>query len=345
VRVVVVSHDLEAAEWLGSVLRSAGLSVVILPTPDPRSPELEISELLVADRDAAAALGPAGPAKRILLVPRGQTVDLATAMGGGFGDLIVVPSPEDDVLAKVARVLDHFLKPAPASGPSESQIAELTDVVERVVEALRSAGDGQRSDALRLAEGMLSVFSLLIDSHETGARRTPGHSRRTGAIVREAAKKLSLPDVEVGWLELAGRLQDLGLVVLDLPLGTSAPLELEIRRAMMRHPRISSDILAPLGPWGLPVAAIAGHHERPDGSGYPAGLKGDEVSLETQILGASDVYEALVSDRPWRRAEEPSAAIEALGRMGFAPDVVDAVRASGNAIGPGGRLVLPPETA
>lgn len=325
-RVLLVSRDTGSTSWLESVLRSAGLSVVVLDDPEPTAPELESSELLIADKEAAARLRGAGPDRRMLLVPRGEAVDLESAMGGGFMDLLVVPAPEDEVLGRVGRALDHFLPPQEAPEGTEGEVEDLCGITERVAEALRKPDPQLERSPQELAEGMLSVFMLLIDSHEVNEFGTPAHSRRVGVLVRALAEEFGRPEEEVGWFELAGRLHDIGLVPLGLPLSDAAPLSRQLRRELDRHPELSYRILEPLGGWGLPVEAIRDHHERVDGSGYPRGLEGDAVSAGARIIGAAEVFEALTAGRPWREASSREEALDAMRRArGFDEGLLDAL--------------------
>jgi response regulator RpfG family c-di-GMP phosphodiesterase len=343
-RVVVASANAEATGWLEGVLLSAGLSVVILNDAKSTAPELAGSELLIADHQASTRIGRAGPDRRILLVPRGQPVGLADALSGGFMDLLVVPAPEDEVLTRVGRALDQFLKPVRTPSGAEAKTDELKEIVRRVTSALKHSSDVQEKAVHELAEGMLSVFVLLIDSHEATEQGTPGHSRRTGSLVRRLALALDRTEEEAAWLELAGRLHDIGHVPLTLKLVGEAPLSPQLRRSLEQHPRLGSDILGPLQEWGLPVDAILKHHERIDGSGYPKGLEGDKVSVDAQILGAADVYEAVTSPRPWRGAETPEAALDAIRTWGwFSEEVLAALeKVASSPPEPPGPLPSPP---
>jgi HD-GYP domain-containing protein (c-di-GMP phosphodiesterase class II) len=331
-RVILATRDEDAGSWLQAVLSSAGLTVARLAHPDPTAPELAQADLLIADSISAASLEGAGPGRRLLLIPRGHVVDVAQAMAGGFLDLLVIPSPEDEVLARVGRAMDRFLKPMKVVAGPRARTDELKTIVNRVVTALkragRAGGDGTRA-VQELTEGMLSVFLLMIDSHETTDRATPGHSKRTATLVRALARGFGMDGDELGWMDLAGRLHDIGLVAQQVPLRDAAPLSLELRRALSEHPKLSEDILAPLQTWGLPAQAIRWHHERIDGSGYPDGLEGDQIPVAAQILGAADAFEALTSPRPWRAAETGRDALEAMrAGGGFRADVLDALAAS-----------------
>ena len=104
-RVVLAASDAERAEWLAGVLLAGGFSVVVLSEPTPTSPELRGADLVIVDRDGAAALGDAGPSRRMLIAPRDGTVDLSD-VESGFRDVIAIPSPADEVVARVRHVLE-----------------------------------------------------------------------------------------------------------------------------------------------------------------------------------------------------------------------------------------------
>ncbi len=99
-RVVLASANFDATNWLDDVLRGGGFSVVVLPDATPTSPELHGADLLIVDSTTAHGLEGAGPVRRLLLAPRGSTLDL-DAVRRGFSDIIVVPSDPDEVVARV----------------------------------------------------------------------------------------------------------------------------------------------------------------------------------------------------------------------------------------------------
>jgi DNA-binding response OmpR family regulator len=103
-RVVVAAKDAEGAEWVTHVLSRAGYTVAVVPDITPTSAELRGAELLIADRDGAAAIGDAGPRCRILLAPRGGTIEMSD-LESGFVDVIAVPSEPDEVVARVEHAL------------------------------------------------------------------------------------------------------------------------------------------------------------------------------------------------------------------------------------------------
>jgi hypothetical protein len=103
-RIVLACRDPEHADWLAHILGEDGLSVVVLQEVDPKSPELKGAELLIVDSESAALIGDAGPPKRVLLSARGSTIDL-TAVQGRFAEIIVIPAPEAEVVARIRHVM------------------------------------------------------------------------------------------------------------------------------------------------------------------------------------------------------------------------------------------------
>jgi DNA-binding response OmpR family regulator len=103
-RVVVAAKDEEGAEWVTHVLSQAGYTVALVPDIAPSSPELRGAELLIADRDAAAAVGDAGPRCRILLASRGGTIEMSD-LERGFVDVIAFPSETEEVLGRVEHAV------------------------------------------------------------------------------------------------------------------------------------------------------------------------------------------------------------------------------------------------
>jgi HD-GYP domain-containing protein (c-di-GMP phosphodiesterase class II) len=140
-----------------------------------------------------------------------------------------------------------------------------------------------------------------------------GHARAVAALAEAAGKELGFPDEDVTTLRRAALLQDVGRMgisneILDKP----GPLAEEERERIRMHPYLTERMLARPRLLGSIGAIAAQHHERLDGSGYPRGLSGGSLGLPARILGAADVYQALVEDRPHRRAYAAEAAASVL---------------------------------
>jgi len=157
---------------------------------------------------------------------------------------------------------------------------------------------------------------------------TAGHQRRVADLARSIATEMGLPSDVIEGIRMAAVIHDIGKVsvpaeILSRP-GKLTRNEFEL---VKDHPLTGYDILKDVEfPW--PIAEIIyQHHERLDGSGYPRGLKGDDVLLEARIIGLADVVEAMASHRPFRPAQGIDAALEEItehrGTL-YDPEVVDA---------------------
>jgi putative nucleotidyltransferase with HDIG domain len=134
---------------------------------------------------------------------------------------------------------------------------------------------------------------------DTGTAR---HSQTVGCYCEMMARRLGLPRERVERIRIAGVLHDIGKIgVADSILQKPGPLDAEELEHMRKHPEIGARILGGSGLDDIRGWIVA-HHERPDGKGYPRGLMGEEIPLEARILAVGDAYEAMTSDRVYRRA-------------------------------------------
>ena len=157
-------------------------------------------------------------------------------------------------------------------------------------------------------EGYLGSVLALAAAMDARDPSTHAHSTTVALYAAEIATRLGLDGDRVEEIRIAGLLHDIGKVgvsdaVLHKPGRLTDPESAEMRR----HPEIGAKLLVHPG-----VAEVRGwvlqHHERPDGQGYPFGLRGDQIHLEALILGVADAYEAMTADRPYRRSLDPQAA-------------------------------------
>jgi putative nucleotidyltransferase with HDIG domain len=138
-----------------------------------------------------------------------------------------------------------------------------------------------------------------------------GHSRTVARYARVTAIQMGLGPEAADDLHLAGLLHDIGKLALpDEILCKSGSLTDEEWTEMREHPRVGAAIVEDAGLEDV-CEWVLSHHERPDGRGYPHGLAGEEVSIEARILAVTDAYEAMTSDRVYRRAiSRPAACVE-----------------------------------
>lgn len=158
------------------------------------------------------------------------------------------------------------------------------------------------AERLRRAHG--DTLLTLVSSLELRERYTAGHSRRVAAYSLLAAERMGLRDpMFLRMLETGALLHDAGKIgVPDAALLKTGALNDEEWEAMRRHPESGAGLAR--GSDALEGAApvIAAHHERYDGRGYPAGLAGEAIPLGARIVAAADVYDALTTARPYKRA-------------------------------------------
>lgn len=157
---------------------------------------------------------------------------------------------------------------------------------------------------------------------------TVSHSVQVAILSVEIARALGLDDDRLDHLRTSARLHDIGkLAVPDAILNKRGPLDEDEFRLIKTHAMVGAELLRS---WGLPAPAaiVQQHHERIDGSGYPAGLRGDEICIESRIVHAADAYVAMIRDRPYRKAmkrDEAFAELESHSGTQFDPDVATAL--------------------
>ena len=168
-------------------------------------------------------------------------------------------------------------------------------------------GAGAGNDAASHETHLATMLALAeaLDLRDTG---TADHSQSVARYCALIANTLGLGLGHTRRVEIAGHLHDIGKIgIPDSILSKPGPLEDGEWEEMRRHPEIGADILGS-GYFDDVRAWVLAHHERPDGRGYPFGLKGDEIPLEARILAVADAYEAMTADRVYRPAMGAQAA-------------------------------------
>lgn len=166
----------------------------------------------------------------------------------------------------------------------------------------------QFTDELDNAESVLFTLALSIEAKDP---YTEGHCDRLSKYSVAVGERLGLPeDLRVA-LRRGGLLHDIGkLGVPESILLKPGPLTPEERKIMEQHTIAGERICKPLRSFRNVLPIIRHHHEKQDGSGYPDGLRGEQVPLTARILQVTDVYDALTTDRPYRKALSPERAFE-----------------------------------
>jgi len=194
------------------------------------------------------------------------------------------------------------------------------DVIE-LADLKRLASGPDRAARFRAAASLARA----VDARDV---YTGSHSQRVAELAARTARRLGLPDEEVELTRLAASLHDLGkLAIPEEILRKPGPLTEPERIVLERHPQIGFRMLESLGV--DPVADwVLHHHERWDGSGYPDGVSGERIPLGARIIFVADAYDAMISERVYRRRVSPEEAIAELDRCAgtqFDPRVVAAL--------------------
>jgi len=247
------------------------------------------------------------------------------AMRSGADDYLVKPLLESVVLASLERALYKRHLEQQVEGYRQHLEGMVVERTAQLQAALRQIEDSY--------EDTLEALGAAIDLRDS---ETAGHSQRVCRYSLEIARAMSWSDKQLGSLARGAYLHDIGkLGVPDRILLKPGPLTADERTIMQQHAQIGFELVK-----GIPFLADAAeivlmHHERHDGSGYPRGLKAEEILLGARIFGVADSFDAITSDRPYRRASPFDSGRETIqrdaGRL-FDPQVV------------GVFLGIPPET-
>jgi putative nucleotidyltransferase with HDIG domain len=237
------------------------------------------------------------------------------AMRSGADDYLVKPLLETVVVASLGRAL-HKQR-------LEQQVENYRQHLEEMV-VERTA---QLQTALQQVEGSyedtLRALGAAIDLRD---RETGGHSQRVCRYSLEIARAMSWSDQQLGSLARGAYLHDIGkLGVPDHILLKPGPLTADERTLMQQHVQIGFELVQGI-PFLVDAAEIVlTHHERHDGSGYPRGLKAEEIPPGARIFAVADSFDAITSDRPYRRASPFDAGRETIRREAdrlFHPEIV-----------------------
>ena len=242
--------------------------------------------------------GPEIPlAGRILCLA--QTVEVFHAAGGVRAAYRVAHKRRGEWFdPALVDALDSFRSDAPFWASLEQADVSAVEPPDRVLTA-----DDARLDVI--AEGFAAVIDAKSPwTHEHCDRGVP-------AIATEVAKAMGFDDLTLRQLRRAALLHDLGkLSISNRILDKAGPLTPEERERLREHPLLAEDILGRVSTFTEVAAVASAHHERLDGSGYPRGLAGEALTAPVRVLAVADVYEALISDRPYRAAHSPRRALE-----------------------------------
>jgi len=175
-------------------------------------------------------------------------------------------------------------------------------------------------------ENLFSTLYAFVKAIEAKDPYTEQHSNRVTDIALMIAKEIGCTEEDLEVLNIAGRLHDIGKIgISDNILLKPSDLTEEESEKIKEHSDIGADIVGQLGLWSCEQKIIRHHHERADGKGFPNGLKKDEIPLLARILSVADAYDAMASDRSYRKKMDDALIVDIIKKESgaqFDPDVV-----------------------
>ena len=285
--------------------QSANNQAVILVADDESANREILAELLELEGYRTV---PAADGSQALEVLRGRQVDLAlldVMMPGRTGFSVCHEAKSDPSTRLIPVVLVTGLNRSEdrikgiESGADDflGKPVDRAELLARVRSLLRLK---QFTDELETAETVLCTLAISIEAKDP---YTVGHCDRLSVYAEALGKRLGLsPEFQIA-LRRGGIVHDLGKVAVpEFILRKPGALTREERKIMEEHPVVGERICAPLKSFRHVLPIIRHHHEKLDGSGYPDGLKGNAIPLTARILSTVDIYDALTTDRPYRKA-------------------------------------------
>jgi response regulator RpfG family c-di-GMP phosphodiesterase len=260
------------------------------------------------------------PDTAVVMISGVQTVESAIwAMRAGAFDYVMKPFDINHFEAAVRRALEH------------RSLLVAKRQYESHLETLVAQRTEELADAYAALEGVYRMtLKALTAALETRDHETHGHSERVVNFSLRLGREMNLDAEQMRSLEFGALLHDIGKIgVPDAILRKPARLTEGEWLKMREHPLHGSAIIKGIDFLEGAARVVAQHHEKWDGSGYPAGLKGEEIDLNARIFAVADAFDAMTSDRVYKRGRPYEAAAEELTRCAgahFDPHVVEAFR-------------------
>ncbi|MBI2059975.1 MAG: response regulator [Nitrospirae bacterium] len=286
-RVLVVDDEAQVRELTARLLRGAGwlvdeassgeqaLELLVATPPDLVLLDIQMRgmsghKVLEAIRSSAATR----LLPVIMLTGAGTRDDKLRAIQEGVTDFITKPFDTEELIARVGSLI---------------RIKWFTDELEE-------------------AERVIITLARTIDARD---RYTAGHSERVSRFAGLLGERIGLNDMELRAVRRGALFHDLGkIAVRDDVLLKKGALTPEEQNHMKIHPVAGRELIQPMKSMSYALDVVYHHHERMDGSGYPAGLSGEAIPLAARITMTADIYDALTSDRVYRPAVTRERAIE-----------------------------------
>ncbi|HMH82637.1 MAG TPA: HD domain-containing phosphohydrolase [Gemmatimonadales bacterium] len=256
----------------------------------------------------------------LMLTAVNDATSAALCMQRGAMDYLTKPIE----LADLGRAVQRALKRREMLGENRQLNQWLKEEVStRTAELQRERGKLERLS--------IATLEALVNALEAKDPYMRGHSARVADLSATIAHQLGLADEDLEHVRVAGRLHDIGKIgTRESVLNKQGALTPDEFEHVKQHVVIGSQILAPLSHLGDIIPAVRHHHERWDGTGYPDGLRGEEIPIGARIIGAAEVFDALSTSRAYQEKMSPENAVERIADLSgtvLDPQVVEALSA------------------
>lgn len=252
-------------------------------------------------REALAAHCAVARRERRVLVPVQEPAERALLAGHSA---LLAPLPTADGSPRTLVVLRQAGPPA----FDDQDVRIVSALLTYAAPALRTV-----DMSARLQRTAVQTVSALVNAIDAKDNYTSSHSARVAELARLTARELGLPLREQQAVEWSGLLHDIGKIgVPEQVLNKPGLLTRSETAAMQRHTLIGHEMLRPVAQFAPVLDAVLYHHENDDGSGYPHGLRGSEIPPSARIIHVADIFDALTTNRPYRRAYDCETALEML---------------------------------
>jgi len=281
--------------------------------------ELMLSDLMMADLDGIGLLERTKekyPDMPVVMVTAVHDISVAlAAIRNGAYDYLLKPFEREQLLNTVSRALEN------------RRLKVENRTYQTNLESLVKARTDQLQAAMASLERSYDItLEALGDALDLKDRETEGHSKRVTAFTIAIARAMGLPREQINTIARGAFLHDIGkMAIPDRILNKPGRLEADEMTIMREHAYHGYQMLKKIPFLSEASEIVYSHQERYDGSGYPRGLKGDQIPLGARIFSVADTLDAITSDRPYRAAQTLQAAREEISKWAgrqFDPEVV-----------------------
>jgi putative nucleotidyltransferase with HDIG domain len=327
-RILVVDDEESIREVVGSILRQAGFECrsvssgaeALSVLRGDSNYALVLSDLIMEGMDGLALLQrikKSHSQTNVVMVTAVHDISVAlAAIRHGAYDYLLKPFEREQLLAIVSRAIENFR----LRQENVAYQTKLETLVSEQTQTLRHAF----AELERSYDITLEALGNALDLKDA---ETEGHSKRVTAFTIAISRAMELPQERIRVIARGAFLHDIGkMAIPDAILRKPGRLTPEEQSLMREHARLGYQMLRRIPFLQEASSIVYSHQERYDGSGYPRGLRGDQIPLGARIFAIADTFDAITSDRPYRAAQSMSSARREIQRHAgtqFDPEVVN----------------------